>query len=275
MLTQNDFEKICQFVYRKTGIYVEDRKFLILGKKIEKKIENLGYNNFREFFHAIRFARTNELIQELINVFTVNETYFYRENYQFEVLVNKVLYELDSTKKKEEPFRILCAPSSTGEEPYSIALHLLAEGIMINKRDIEIIGIDVDSEVIRKAQRGLYSKRSIQMIPQKLLREFFTKIDEENYQIADFLRDAVDFRLVNVMDKTDMKSLGKFDIVFSRNMLIYFDDASKREASVNFYEVLLSKGYLFLGHADNINRASGLFSTVKYGDTLVYRKGLR
>ena len=140
-------------------------------------------------------------------------------------------------------------------------------------RDIEIIGIDIDSEVIRKAQRGLFSKRSIQMLPPKILNEYFEKQNEEFYQIAPFLADAIEFKVANVMDKTSMKSLGKFDAIFSRNMLIYFDDASKREVCVTFYEMLNQKGWLFLGHADNINRATSLFSTVKYGDALIDKKG--
>lgn len=273
MISVADFEKLCLFIYRKTGIQISPSKHSTFGNKIEKMIIQNGYENFREFFHVLRFGNDIKVLQDLINTITINETYFYREKYQFDVLVDKVFYELDALKPKDEPFRILCAPSSTGEEPYSIALHLLAENKIINKRDIEIIGIDIDSEVIKRAQRGLFSKRSIQMLPPKILNEYFEKQNEEFYQIAPFLADAIEFKVANVMDKTSMKSLGKFDAIFSRNMLIYFDDASKREVCVTFYEMLNQKGWLFLGHADNINRATSLFSTVKYGDALIYKKG--
>lgn len=273
LINQADFEKLCQFIYRKTGIQIASSKYSTFGNKIEKMMIKNNLESFREFFHLLRFGDGTQLLQELINSITINETYFYREKYQFDVLVNKVFYELHNLKPAGEPFRVLCAPSSTGEEPYSIALQLLAENNIIHKRDIEIVGIDIDTDVIRRAQNGLFSKRSIQMIPPKILNDFFEKKGDDVFKIAPFLTEAVEFRVANVMDKTSMKSLGKFDAIFSRNMLIYFDDASKREVCVTFYEMLNQKGWLFLGHADNINRATSLFTTVKYGDALVYKRG--
>jgi chemotaxis protein methyltransferase CheR len=273
LISQQDFEKLCQFIYRKTGIQISNTKYTTFGNKIEKMMIKNGLESFREFFHLLRFGDGTNLLQELINSITINETYFYREKYQFDVLVNKVFYELHESKPAGEPFRVLCAPSSTGEEPYSIALQLLAENNIVHKRDIEIVGIDIDTDVIRRAQNGIFSKRSVQMIPPKILNDFFEKKSDDIFHIAPFLTEAVEFRVANVMDKTAMKSLGKFDAIFSRNMLIYFDDASKRECCVTFYEMLNQKGWLFLGHADNINRATSLFTTVKYGDALVYRRG--
>ena len=273
LINQPDFKKLCQFIYRKTGIQIASSKYSTFGNKIEKMMIKNNLESFREFFHLLRFGDGTQLLQELINSITINETYFYREKYQFDVLVNKVFYELHNLKPAGEPLRVLCAPSSTGEEPYSIALQLLSENNIVHKRDIEIVGIDIDSDVIRRAQNGLFSKRSIQMIPPKILNDYFEKKSEDVYKITPFLTEAVEFKVANVMDKTSMKSLGKFDAIFSRNMLIYFDDASKREVCVTFYEMLNQKGWLFLGHADNINRATSLFTTVKYGDALVYKRG--
>lgn len=270
-LTPSDFEKLSQYIYRKSGIFLTENKFSTLSRKLNKLLEERKYSDFRSFFHDLRFNLHLGLLQEIINVVTVNETYFYRENHQFDILVNKVLYELDKALPHGESIRILCAPSSTGEEPYSIALHLLNEKKIVERRDIEIIGIDIDSSVISKAKKGLYAKRSVQFVPPKVLREYFKPVGLD-FQIVDFLRDAIEFKIVNVMEKASLRQLGKFDIVFSRNMLIYFDDASKREVVLNFYEMLRGVGYLFLGHADNINRASSLFKTVKYGDNLVYKK---
>lgn len=271
MININDFIKLKDFLYRKTGIAIDEKKFNTLGKKIDTLMQKQGYDNFRAFFHDIRFNKNQDLIQELINTVTVNETYFYRENYQFESLVNYVLPKIAATKPKDKPIRILCAPSSTGEEAYSIALHLLDEGKLVEERDFEIVGIDIDSKVIKKAQEGLYSKRSIQFIPKHLLKEYFTP-EGTSYRIAGFLREAIEFKVVNIFDKLQLKRLGKFDVIFSRNMLIYFDDASRKEVAMSFYEMLEPNGYVFLGHAESMSRIVSVFSTVKLGDSILYQK---
>ena len=271
LVTEKEFKKLSDFVYRKAGISIDEKKYNTLGKKIDKLISEEGYDSFRAFFHGLRFSNQDHLLQALMNVVTVNETYFFRENYQFETLINFVLPELNKIRPANEVIRILCAPSSTGEEPYSIALHLLNEGKLVEERDFEIIGMDIDSNVIKKAEEGLYSKRSIQFLPPKLLKEYFTK-EGNQYRIVDFLREAIDFKVVNVMNKFELKRLGKFDVIFSRNMLIYFDDKSRKEVAMNFYEILKPKGYVFLGHAESMNRIVSVFKTKKLGDSIVYQK---
>jgi chemotaxis protein methyltransferase CheR len=272
LMSEKEFKKLMDFIYRKIGIFIDEKKFKILGRKIEAFIEKKKYDNFRSFFHDIRFNKDESALQSLINIITVNETYFFRENYQFESLINFILPQLDKIRDKNEVIRILCAPSSTGEEPYSIALHLLNEGNLANRRDFEIIGIDIDSSVLEKAKRGIYSQRSIQFLPNNIIREYFTKKDENQYEIAKFLREAIDFKVVNVMDKFALKRLGKFDIVFSRNMLIYFDDFSRKKVAMNFYEIIKPQGYVFLGHAESMNRIVSVFRTKRLGESIVYQK---
>ena len=271
MLTQKDFKKLCDVIYRRTGIAIDEKKYGILNKKISDLMQKHGFDDFRSFFHAIRFNKDNNLFQQLINTITVNETYFFRENYQFESLVKEVLPKLHKIRPQGEVIRILCAPSSTGEEPYSVALHLLDEGVLVEERDFEIIGIDIDSNVLKKAERGLFTKRSVQFLPQHILKEYFKPVGM-SYEIADFLKEAITFKKVNVMDKLQMKRLGKFDVIFSRNMLIYFDDASRREVAMTFFEMLKPRGYVFLGHAESMNRIVSVYKTLKIGDSIVYQK---
>jgi chemotaxis protein methyltransferase CheR len=271
MINIKEFIKLKDVLYRRTGISIDEKKFNTLERKLNELMKKQGYESFRSFFHDIRFNKSQDLFQELINVVTVNETYFYRENYQFESLVEHALQHIHDTKPKGEPVRILCAPSSTGEEPYSIALHLLNEANLVEERDFEIVGIDIDSKVIDKAKAGLFSKRSIQFVPTKLLKEYFVA-EGTSYRIVDFLRDAIDFKIVNIFDKLQLKRLGRFDVIFSRNMLIYFDDSSRKEVAMSFYEMLVPKGYVFLGHAESMNRIVSVFSTVKLGNSIVYQK---
>jgi chemotaxis protein methyltransferase CheR len=185
--------------------------------------------------------------------------------------MEKVLPMLDQNKAKDDIIRILCAPSSTGEEPYTIVLNILDEADIINRRDIEIVAIDIDSDVIRKAKKGIYNRRSVQFIPNKLLKEYFN-VTENGYEIVPSIRGAVNFKVVNIMDKAQVRLLVKFDIIFSRNMLIYFDDESRREVGVTFYDLLNKEGYIFLGHADKMSRISSLFRTQRMGKSLIYQK---
>ncbi|PHO08967.1 chemotaxis protein CheR [Malaciobacter canalis] len=271
MINEKDYIKLTDVIYRRSGISIGEKRFNILKPKLEVYMNKQNYKTFREFFHAIRFDKTNEKMQDLLNIITINETYFFRENYQFEILINNVLYELDRIRAIDKPIRILCAPSSTGEEAYSIALHLLEEKYLVEKRDFEIVGIDIDSNVIKKAKSGTFSKRSVEFLPLKIKDEYF----KENgllYNINDFLKEVVDFKVINVMEKERMKSLGKFDVIFSRNMLIYFDEASRREVATTFYNMLNPDGFVFLGHAESMNRISSTFKTRKYGQNIVYQK---
>jgi chemotaxis protein methyltransferase CheR len=272
MLNEKEFRKLCGVIYRRTGIAIEDKKFNILSKKIVMLMQKKGFSDFRSFFHSIRFDKDKTIFQELVNLITVNETYFFREKYQFDTLVDHVLPKLHKIRPANESIRILCAPSSTGEEPYTIALSLLDEGKMVEQRDFEIVGIDIDSKVIQKAKRGSFTQRSVQFIPPHLLRRYFKK-DGLGYEIDGFLKDVVDFKVINIMDKFAFKRLGKFDVIFSRNMLIYFDDLSRKEVAMNFYNSLKVGGFVFLGHAESMNRIVSVFKTVKLGDSIIYQKG--
>jgi len=271
MLTESDFKKICDVIYRRCGIAMDAKRYLPLKPKIESLMSRYNYDGFRSFFHDLRFDKNSNLLQELTNIITVNETYFFREKYQFDAMTKDILPRLHSTRPLGEPFRILCAPTSTGEEAYTIALSLLEDNDIINKRDIEIIAIDIDSNVIEKANRGFYLDRSVQFVPKNLLSEYFTQ-KSGGYEIVDFIKDAINFKVVNVMDKLAMKKLGKFDVIFCRNMLIYFDDESRKEVAMTFYEMLKPKGCIFLGHAESMSRIVSVFRTQKSFDSIYYIK---
>jgi len=271
MINYKEFVKVRDFLYRKTGIFIDDKKEESFVKKLSPYLRKNGYETFREFFHTLRFGNNQSFIQDIINLITVNETYFYRENHQFDSLINIVLPQIHKDKKPKDILRILCAPSSSGEEPYTIALSLLEENNILSNRDIELVAIDIDNSVIKKAKAGVYGKRSVQFIPNHLLQEYFTVTNGE-FHISNMIRNAVNFKVVNIMNKDQVRTLGKFDVIFSRNMLIDFDDESRREVGVTFYDMLNKDGYIFLGHADKMSRISSLFHTKRIGKSLIYQK---
>jgi len=273
LLSKENFTKIGEFIYRKSGISLEvDKHYEKLAKYIDKRAAELGLDNFRKYFFKLRFEDKEGLeFQELMNAITVNETYFFREKDQFEVLVNKILPELHERLPASKTLRILSSPCSTGEEPYSMILHIVEEGKVVEERDIEVVGIDIDSTVIRKAQAAKYSDRSVHAIPKNILNKWFNKRGL-GYELGEELQGSVDFQVANVFDKAEMRKLGKFDVIFSRNMLIYFDDASRKEVAMTFYDMLNPGGYVLLGHAEYMSRIVSVFNAKKIDNTLIYQK---
>jgi len=272
-LTNENFAKIGEFIYRKSGIYLEeDKHFDKLAKYIDKRADELSIDNFRKYFFKLRFDdKDGEEFQELMNAVTVNETYFFREKDQFEVLADRILPELHESMPKNRPIRILSSPCSTGEEPYSMILHIVEEGDIVEKRDIEVVGIDIDSTVIEKAKKAKYTERSVHAIPKSILAKWFNK-KALGYELGEDLHGSVDFQVANIFDKTQMRKLGKFDVIFSRNMLIYFDDASRKEVAMTFYDMLNPGGYVLLGHAEYMSRIVSVFKAKKIDNCLIYQK---
>ena len=273
LLSKENFMKLGEFIYRKSGIYLEeDKHFDKLAKYIDRRAKELGLDNFRKYFFKLRFEdKDGSEFQELMNAITVNETYFFREKDQFEVLVDKILPELHERLPASQPLRILSSPCSTGEEPYSIILHIVEEGKVVEERDIEVVGIDIDSTVIKKAQIAKFTDRSVHAIPKTILNKWFVK-KPLGYELGEELQGSVDFQVANVFDKAQMRKLGKFDVIFSRNMLIYFDDASRKEVAMTFYDMLNPGGYVLLGHAEYMSRIVSVFKAKKIDNTLIYQK---
>lgn len=273
LLSKENFTKIGEFIYRKSGISLEvDKHYEKLAKYIDKRSAELEVDNFRKYFFKLRFEDKEGLeFQELMNAITVNETYFFREKDQFEVLVNKILPELHERMPASKPLRILSSPCSTGEEPYSMILHIVEEGKVVEARDIEVVGIDIDSTVIKKAQIAKYSDRAVHAIPKNILNKWFDK-RALGYELGEDLQGSVDFQVANIFDKAQMRKLGKFDVIFSRNMLIYFDDASRKEVAMTFYDMLNPGGYVLLGHAEYMSRIVSVFNAKKVDNTLIYQK---
>ena len=262
-LTNEELEKLALFLQKKIGICLESTKLQRFKRKIEDIFTERGIENFNTFYHQLRFMQNEDLIQDLTNAVTVNETYFWREHEQFRTLVKEVLpqYIQNSITPR---VRILVSPCSSGEELYSIMLAILQEKYLLDRLNIEMIGIDIDSMMIQKAKRALYTKRSIEKLPKELLERYFTKIGTL-YQLDQSLRENARFMQANIFDEDLSKKLGYFDIIFSRNMLIYFNKEDKQRCYRVFHNLLKENSYLFLGHADANEIDKKLFLPLQAG----------
>ncbi|MFZ4539044.1 CheR family methyltransferase [Propionivibrio sp.] len=267
-----DFLKFREFFYRKTGIQFEDSKRYFVDKRLVERIEATESGSFRNYFTILRFQGSGEELQALTNDMTVNETCFFSEEYQFKCLVESILPEIVKKKEPGSTLRIWSIPSSSGEEPYSIALYLAEFWPDIANWDVELIASDIDTNILKKARAGKYSLRSVQHLPARLLQTHFKRTKDNEYQISDDYREAVEFTRVNLVDPADTRNYRGFDVIFCRNLLIYFDDLSRQKAAESFYDALNPGGFICLGHSESMSRITSLFRVRKFPEAIVYQK---
>jgi chemotaxis protein methyltransferase CheR len=273
-ITDADFRKFAEFFYRKTGIHFDESKRYFVDKRLIERIEITGAENFRAWFVALRFEADGAEMQHLVNIMTVNETYFFRESYQFDCLVNNMLDEIAARKRPGSRIRIWSIPSSTGEEPYSIAIYLLERWAKIEQYDVEILSSDIDTSVLKAAQRGIYSQRSIAHLPAPYLKKYFTAHGDNEWRISRDLVDSVEFSRVNLSDPADTRRFRDIDVIFCRNLLIYFDDLSRRVAAEAMFDSMSAGGFMCLGHSESMSRMSSLYTVRRFPDAMVYQKPL-
>ena len=275
-LSGSDFEKFREYFYKRTGIQFTAAKRYFVDKRIETCVRESPYDTFTGWFAALRVNENSGMLQDLINQLTVNETYFLREDYQFDAMLSTVLptvlRDRGGVNRIVGPVKILSLPCSTGEEPYSIALRLLEEWDQIDHVDVEIHGADIDSDVLSRARHASYGERSLQRVPQKWRAKYFSAVGADRYQLDEGIRGAVTLHQVNVCDTLAMRAFRDFDVIFCRNVLIYFDELSSRRAAENLYGAMRPGGYLFLGHSESMSRISPIFTPTRLPEGLVYQR---
>jgi chemotaxis protein methyltransferase CheR len=275
-LRASEFEKFREYFYKRTGIQFGPSKRYFVDKRIESCIRAGGFDTFTGWFAALRLGDRADLVQELINQLTVNETYFLREDYQFDALLSTVLPEVlagrGGATRIGGPVKILSLPCSTGEEPYSIALRLLEEWGPIDEVDVEIHGADIDSEALARAAVARYGARSLQRVPRAWVSRHFRPAGDDHFQLDEGIRGAITLHQINACDTAAMRTFRDFDVVFCRNMLIYFDELSSRRAAENLYGAMRPGGYLFLGHSESMSRISPIFTPARLPEGIVYQR---
>ena len=232
-----DVTSIAKYFKEETGVTF-DKQISILKNKVTTFCKKRNFNSFLELLDAIEI---NEILkQELIDYLTTNETYFYREFNQIQELITLI-------KKSNKKVDILCAPSATGEEPYSIAIALLENSVSQNS--FHIIGIDINQDALNRAKKATYKERNVRNLSLEIIEKYFTK-EDDSYILKESIKSNITFKLLNIFDES-FKSIGKFDYIFSRNMLIYFDKETKLKAK-GILESLRkdSNQDIFFGHAD-------------------------
>jgi chemotaxis protein methyltransferase CheR len=270
-LTEEEYRRLCEYLYRHSGMIFTETKRYYVERRVNERMEATGARSFASYFGLLRINAQGER-EHFINALTVNETYFYREEHQLSCLSNALLPERINNKRGGDTIRIWSVPCSTGEEPYSLAIWLLENWALVDDYEIEIVGSDIDTRVLQQARQGLFGKRALMRLTPHLVEKYFSRSLAEQWQISDDLRNSVHFSAANIVESRDTRAHGRFDVIFCRNVLIYFDDASRRVAAENLYESLSPGGFICLGHTESMSRISPLFDVRHFADAIVYQR---
>ena len=261
MIKDEEFIRISTFMKQRYGIDLAQKKVIVNGR-LENYIKRGGWGSFDEFMNAVEYDKTGAQEKMLVNFLTTNHTYFMREFEHFEFFKSQVLPWLKTKESAAKDLRIWCGAASSGEEPYMIAM-VLADffGLEREQWDTKVLATDISTKVLQKAMTGIYSAEQMQSVQEQWKRHFFKSLVGGQYQVKDELKKEVIFRQFNLMDPFPFKR--KMHTIFLRNVMIYFDEKTKRELVQKVYDALEPGGYLFIGTTETLDRSSTSFKIIQ------------
>ena len=264
-MTDRDFSTICQLAYKITGIKLSDHKRNMVYGRLARRLRKLNLGSFQEYCELLEQEHSPEE-SEFVNSITTNLTSFFRESHHFDHLKSVVIPELKLKNRDTRKIRIWSAGCSTGEEPYSIAMSVKSVGDLAGW-DIKILATDLDTNVVEKASSGVYTQDRVEKIPPEYNRFFQISKGSDKIRIRDEVRDLITFKQLNLLHQWPMK--GPFDIIFCRNVVIYFDADTQKVLFDRYRNILTPQGYLYIGHSENLHKISRSF--VSKGRTIYQR----
>lgn len=267
--TNSDFERIRALVYERAGIHLSETKSNLVYGRLSRRLRVLQLASFDDYLSYLQQHEETELT-EFLNSITTNLTSFFRENHHFEALRNHVLPELMIVRRAARRLRLWSAGCSTGEEPYSLAM-VLSEVLLDQPGwDVKLLATDLDTDVLETARAGTYAEDRVRAVSRERLRRFFLRgagANAGNVQVVAELRRLIAFNQLNLMETWPMR--GPFDVIFCRNVVIYFDKPTQAGLFDRFADILSDEGTLFVGHSETLNKVTDRFELV--GQTM-YRK---
>lgn len=261
MITDEEFGRIVFHMKQRYGIDLSQKKVIVNGR-LENYIKKKGWNNFNDFINAVENDESGNEEKMMVNFLTTNYTYFMREFEHFDYLKKVVLPWVKMKEKRTKDVRVWCGAASTGEEPYMLAM-VLSDffGLEKNQWDTKVLATDISTKALQQAMAGIYNVDQVTEMPEQWRRHFFKNLPGGQLQVREALKNEVIFRKFNLMDPFPFKR--KMHVVFLRNVMIYFDDATKRELVQKVYDFLEPGGYLFIGTTETIDRESTPFQIVQ------------
>lgn len=266
-LSNAEYKELQDFIYQKSGMFFPVSRKNYIEQKIAKRMEALRYPNFSQYLEVLKKELIRTEIIKLFNEITVNETFFFRDRPQLEVLEKHIFPELASKGKKA--VNVLSAGCSSGEEAYTLSIILREKYPQFS---FNVFGIDISDLVIAKAVRAEYTQYAVRFVPPNLLKKYFNHLPNGNFKFRDEYKNGVTFKKLNLMEMDDISTRARFDVVFCRYVLIYFDKESKQKVINSFYDKTAENGYLILGNSESLFSISSNFKMLHFPSAIIYHR---
>lgn len=275
-IKDEEFVQLRDFIYRQSGIFIGDNRKYLLENRLINRLKEHNLKNFGEYYYFLRYdSKSREELNKLFEVITTNETSFYRNPPQIKVFQDVILKKLIREKRArtDKSIHIWSAGCSTGEEPYtlSIILHeVLRNEMPIWK--VRITANDLSQGVLAAAEKGEYSQYAMRTTPPEIVKKYFEQTKPGRFAVCRKVKKLVYFKQANLSDRQSLRGIPGSDIVFCRNVIIYFDDEMKKNVVNSFYDNLNPGGYLFIGHSESLHNVSMSFRPIHHPGSIVYQK---
>jgi len=261
------FKQLRDFIYEKCGIYITDTKKYLIEKKLAARLQERNLNSFEDYLSLIKYNPGPDELNKLFDAITTNETYFFREPQQLSVCVDKVV-PLALEKKPGKDIKIWSAACSTGEEAYTLVMMLLEKRSCSR---IEVVASDISNEVLESAKKAVYGSYSMRNVQEPFLKKYF-RSNGWTHELDMSVKSVVRFMNINLIDSGKMHAIQGMDVVFCRNVLIYFDDKAKQKAVSLLYDSLRPGGFLFIGSSESLHNVTRAFKPVVFDKVVAYQK---
>jgi len=266
-ISDKEYREFCSFIYAHCGISLHEGKKEMVKARVGKQIRLKNLSSFKEYFNLVQNDKSEEELINLLNVISTNLTFFFRESKHFDYLKANIIPEIN--KNGFRKLRFWSAGCSTGEEPYTLAM-VIMDYLNTGINDWKILATDLSTKVLNMAKNGIYAQEKLREVPPEMRRKYFQKgmnIQSGFYKVKDNIKEHIHFARLNLMEPFPMK--GPFDVIFCRNVMIYFDRSTQEELSRKFYAILRPGGFFFVGHSESL---LGIKHEFKYLGPSIYQK---
>ncbi|MDR3091197.1 MAG: protein-glutamate O-methyltransferase CheR [Clostridiales bacterium] len=267
-ITNQEFDMLRDYIKKNFGINLGDEKRSMVFSRLRVILQEQGLTNFTDYYKYLTSDKSGEAVTRFIDRITTNHTFFMRETDHFDYFRDTVLPYIKETYAAEKDLRLWCAGSSSGEEPYTLMMIIQDFFKDSDNWNIEILATDISTTVLDKAVRGIYSKESVATLPEDWQKNYFTDYDGANRVVTDRLKKLITYRKFNLMNE-HFPFRRKFQVIFCRNVMIYFDTPTRDALVERFHKFTENGGWLFIGHSESLNQST---TPYKYLMPATYRK---
>ncbi len=268
-LPDSTFKQLRDYIYKNSGIFISDTKKYLIENRLARIMQEKNLKSYEDYLHLIKYIKDGTEDNRLFDAITTNETYFFRDTQQLSVFIDSIVSRVLEQKTGSKNIKIWSAACSTGEEPYTISMMFMENNL--NPGHIEIYASDISEGVLNSAKKAVYNSYSVRNVPEPYLKRYFSN-SEQTYVLSHSVKKTVKFMKINLIDEKKMRLLRGIDVLFCRNVLIYFDEKAKQKVVSYLYNNLNPGGFLFIGTSESLHNVTRVFRPIVINGVIVYQK---